>query len=272
MHNVASTMPTTPIEALTNPRSVAIIGASQKLNRATKVVQNLLEFGYQGGIFPINEKYAEVIGKKCYPRVADVPEPIDVAVLGIPVEAIVPALRDCHAVGIRAAVILASGFAEAGSAGMVHHEALASFIAETGMLVCGPNCLGIVSHENRFCGYSAVLPKMSGDGALAVVSQSGSIAIAINKSPRDFDFSYMVSSGNEVGLSISDYLEHFLRDDKTRVIGAFIETLKDPDKFQTVAREAYAARKPIVVLKTGRSNMGSAASVAHTGVLISAES
>lgn len=268
MNKVASTVATSFIRALTSPRSVAIIGASQKLNRATKVVQNLVEFGYQGSIFPINEKYSEVIGIKCFPCVADVPEPIDVAVLGIPVEAVVPALRECHAAGIRAAVILASGFAEAGPPGLAHQEALASFAAETGMLLCGPNCLGIVSHENRFCGYSAVLPKMSGDGVVAVASQSGSIAIAINKSPRDFDFSYLVSSGNEVGLSISDYLDHFLRDEKTRVAGAFIETLKDPAKFQTVAREAYAARKPIVVLKTGRSRMGEAASVAHTGGLV----
>ena len=145
--------------ALLAPRSIAVIGASQKGGRATGAVQNLLDLGFTGSIHPVNPNYDTVLGQRCYPSVEAIPGPVDLVAIGIPGEQALEQLRSAHRKGVKAAVIFASGFAEAGDQGKARQAELQAFARETGMLICGPNCLGVVNLVQRSCGYSSISPK-----------------------------------------------------------------------------------------------------------------
>lgn len=249
------------------PRSIAVVGVSASGGRASGVVRNLLEIGFTGAIYPINPKYESILGLQCYPDIDAVPGPIDCVTIAIPSDKVMAVLRQAHAKGVRAVVIFASGYGEAGEIGKRRQTELEEFIARTGMLVCGPNCLGAINLRGRACAYSSITPKDLPIGRVAVVSQSGSVLVALVRNPRGNGFSYLVSSGNEIGVCAADYIRHFTRDSSTHVIAAFMEDIKHPSRFIAAAEAARSSGKPVVVLKTGRSEMGSAASSAHTGSL-----
>lgn len=252
---------------LLSPRSVAIIGASQKGGRATGAVRNLLELGFKGGIYPVNPKYDTVLDLPCYPNLDAIPEPVDLVAIGIPSEQIFPVLDEAHRKRARAAVIFASGFGEAGEAGRQRQAELEAFAQRTGMLICGPNCLGVINFRDRSAGYSSTSPKNVVAGDVAIVSQSGTIVVALVRSLRGIGFSHMISCGNEAGVSSSDYLRYLVDDPSVKVLGAFLEDIKKPETFIEAAETARRTGKPLIVVKTGRSELGKAASLAHTGSL-----
>ena len=253
--------------ALLAPRSVAVIGASQKGGRATGAVQNLQDLGFTGAIHPVNPNYDTVLGLRCYPSVEAIPGPVDLIAVGIPGERALEQLRAAHRKGVKAAVIFASGFAEAGEQGRARQAELEAFARQTGMLICGPNCLGVVNLAERSCGYSSISPKEVAVGDVAVISQSGTVIVALVRSLRGLGFSHLVSSGNEAVLTSGDYLNYLASDPATKVLGVFLEGLKEPARFIEAASAARRAGKPIVALKAGRSAEGQAASLAHTGSL-----
>jgi acyl-CoA synthetase (NDP forming) len=257
----------TDLSSLFNPRSVAVIGASAQGGRATGAVRNLQELGFTGAIYPVNPKYKEVLGLACYPSLEAIPGPVDLVCIGIPSEHIPPVLEEAHRKGVKAAVLFASGYAEAGDTGKARQLELEEFARRTGMLICGPNCLGVLNFNARACGYSSTSPAAVQAGDVALVSQSGTIVVAMVRSLRGIGFSHMVSSGNEAVLSTADYLDHLVNDPQTRVLAAFIEGIKEPAKFLAVAGRALQAGKPLIAVKSGRSAGGSAASAAHTGSL-----
>ena len=180
------------LDPLLNPRSIAVIGASAQGGRATGAVRNLQELGYAGAIYPVYPKYDEVLGLACYPRLAAIPGPVDLVCIGIPSEHVVAVLAEAHAKGVRAAVIFASGYAEAGEVGRSRQRELEEFARRTGMAICGPNFLGVLNFNARSCGYSSTSPAAVKAGDVALVSQSGTIVVAMIRSQRGIGFSHMI--------------------------------------------------------------------------------
>jgi len=254
---------------LMRPRRIAVVGASQRMTRATRVIGNLQRFGYAGRIFPINPKYDDILGLRCYPDLASTPEPADTVVVAIPAEQVPGILTAAVDSGVRGAVVLSSGFAEAGPAGQQRQAALERLAAERGLLICGPNCYGVFNIRLGAAAFSADIAEPR-PGAVAVVSQSGGFSHAIAEHlmrQRAVGLSYIVSCGNQAGVSVEDYVEFLVDDEDTAVVGLFVEGFKQPDKLREVAVRARARRKPIVALKVGRSESARQAMLAHTGSL-----
>ena len=255
------------LEPLLNPRSIAVIGASAQGGRATGAVINLQTLGFTGAIYPVNPKYEEVRGLKCYPNLEAIPGPVDLVCIGIPSEHVLSVLDEGLRKGVRAAVIFASGYGEAGDTGRARQRELEEFAAHAGIAICGPNCLGVLNFTARSCGYSSTSPAGVRAGDVALVSQSGTIVVAMIRSLRGIGFSHMISSGNEAVVNSADYIRYLVDQPDVRVIASFVEGVKEPQKFLAAADRAYEAGKPIVLMKSGRSEEGSAASAAHTGML-----
>ena len=254
------------------PRSIAIIGASQRMSRATRVVRNLQSFGYRGRIFPINPKYDEVLGLPCFPDLASTPEPAESVVVGIPAEQVPSVLDAAVDSGVRAAVVLSSGFAEAGPPGQARQAQLERLSADRGLLICGPNCYGVFNLRLGAATFSADLAEVR-VGHVAIVSQSGGFSHAIAEHlmrQRAVGLSYIVSCGNQAGVGVEDYVDFLVDDEDTAVIGVFVEGFKRPERLRAVAARALARRKPIVALKVGRSENARQAMLAHTGSLAGA--
>ncbi len=260
-------LPASRLSSLLAPRSVAIVGASPRENTlGNNVVVNLRRFGYAGRIFPVHPSAPEVAGLPAYPALAELPEPAECAVLAVPADRIGAALEEGAAHGLKAAVVFASGFAELGAEGRARQRDLQRLCARTGIVLCGPNCLGLVNVHKRVSLYSSGIPEGMMDGGLAIVSHSGSACIALSTLGR-FGISYLVSVGNAAVLDVADYLEYLADDSATTVVALFIETLRDPAAFARAMRMMHDAGKPVIALKVGRSAQGAAASAAHTGSL-----
>ena len=260
-------LPVSRLSPLLAPRSVAIVGASPRENTlGNNVVVNLRRFGYAGRILPVHPSAPEVAGLPAYRGFAELPEPAECAVLAVPADKISAALEEGAVHGLRAAVVFASGFAELGEEGRARQRELQAFCAKTGIVLCGPNCLGLVNVRKRVSLYSSGIPEGMRDGGLAVVSHSGSACIALSTLGR-FGLSYLVSVGNAAVLDVADYLEYLANDSETETVALFIETLRDPAAFARAMRAMHDAGKSVVALKVGRSAKGAAASAAHTGSL-----
>jgi acetyltransferase len=258
------------LQPLMKPARIAVVGASQRMSRATRVVANLQRFGYRGRIFPINPKYTEVLGLPCYPDLASTPEPAHSVVVAIPAEHVPAVLTEAVAAGVRAAVVLSSGFAEAGPVGQKRQAELEHLAAERGLLICGPNCYGVFNIRLGAATFSADVAEPLRPGGVGLVSQSGGFSHAIGEylmQQRHVGLSYIVSCGNQAGLTVEDYVEFLVEDEDTTVVGAFVEGFKKPERFRRAAARARELRKPIVVLKVGRSENARQAMLAHTGSL-----
>jgi len=263
----ANAAPLRDLTPLMRPASVAVLGASPRPDSfGNSVVKNLLAAGYVGRIYPIHPSAPTVEGLRCFSDLGDLPEAPDCAVVALPAEKVVPALQQAAERGMRAAVIFASGFAELGDAGRTLQAELAALCARTGMLVCGPNCLGLANLHDRISLYSAPLPEPLQVGGVAIASHSGSGCIALGGVGR-FGLSHLVSVGNAAVLDVDDYLGFFASDPNTRVAALFMESVRHPERFLKAAARMRAAGKPVVVLKVGRSTEGAAATAAHTGSL-----
>jgi acyl-CoA synthetase (NDP forming) len=252
---------------LMRPASVAVLGASPRPDSfGNSVVKNLRGGGYDGRIYPIHPSATEVEGLPCFADLQGLPETPDCAVVALPADKVLPALAQAAARGIRAAVLFASGFAELGDAGRALQAELTALCERTGLLVCGPNCLGLANLHARISLYSAPLPEPLRVGGVAIASHSGSGCIALAGAGR-FGLSHLVSVGNAAVLDVDDYLAFFADDPNTRVAALFMESVRHPERFLRAAQRMRAAGKPVVVLKVGRSVQGAAATAAHTGSL-----
>ena len=230
-------------------------------------IRNLVELGFQGGIYPVNPKYETVMGLPCYPNLGAIPGGIDLVVVGVPSEKVLSVLEEAHAIGVPAAVVMSSGFAESGEIGRQRQSELRAFLQKTGMLLCGPNCLGIINVRERVTGYHSTSPKHLVAGDVAVVAQSGTVVVALVRGDVSIGFSYIVSSGNEVGVTSADYLQYFIDDPGSRILCAFLEGINDPVQFVATAENALKARKPIILVRVGRTELGRTTSAAHTASL-----
>jgi acetyltransferase len=240
------------------------------MSRATRVITNLQRFSYAGRIFPINPKYPEILGLPCYPDLTATPETPDTVVVAIPAAEVPGVLTAAAERGVRGAIVLSSGFAEAGPVGRDRQIALERLATERGLLICGPNCYGVLNVALGAAAFSADFAEPPRPGHVAIVSQSGGFSHAIAEHlmrQRAVGLSYVVSCGNQAGLTVEDYIEFLVMDEATAVIGVFVEGFRQPDKLRQVARLASERGKPIVALKVGRSENAREAMLAHTGSL-----
>jgi acetate---CoA ligase (ADP-forming) len=254
------------LEALFRPKSIAVVGASDKPTIGRRLIASLDRIGFSGPIFPINPNYRTVAGRQCYSSVAELPEAPDVAVFCVGHARVLDALLAAAERGVRGAVVYDGGFAERGEDGRRLQIRIEGICRDAGIALCGPNCMGVLSPHHRSTTYLQELRDPAGlAGNVGIVSQSGAICISLLTDIRRFGFSHVVSSGNEAVLVMADYLEYLVDDPNTQVIGAFIETVRSPDRFIAALDRAAAQGKPVVALKVGRTERTRRAVTTHTG-------
>ena len=253
------------------PRSVAIVGASPTPGAlGNSVLANLDRHGFAGDIHLINPKRDEIGGRPCLKSIADLPEGVDAAVLAIPGAAVLGALRELAQRGVGAAVIFAAGFAEGGEEGLAAQREVAEIAREYGMVIEGPNCLGMT---NFVAGVPLTFVETpphpcSGDG-IGIVSQSGAMAVVLATTlmAKELPISLSVSTGNEAASGVEDYVEHLIADPNTQVIGMIVEQFRSPARFLRLAAEARAADKTIILLHPGKSSAARESAATHTGAM-----
>ncbi|HEY4790485.1 MAG TPA: CoA-binding protein, partial [Actinomycetes bacterium] len=248
---------------LLEPRSLPVVGASARPGSfGDQLVAQLLSGGYRGAVHLVNPRYREVAGRPCHPSLADLPGPVDLAVLAVPNAALEAQLRAAAAAGIPAAVIFASCLDPPDLA-----ERLAGIAGEAGMAVCGGNGMGFFNLEQslRVCGYPE--PADLAAGPVAAVSHSGSVFSALLHNDRGLRFNLVVSAGNELVTSAAAYLDHALDLPSTRVVALFLETVREPAAFRAALAKAAARAIPVVALKVGQGRAARAMVAAHSGAL-----
>lgn len=235
------------LDAILRPRSVAVIGASNTPGKyGHEILKNIREGGYQGTIYPINLRAESILNLTCFPSIQDTPEPPDLAVVIIPARLVPQAVEDCGKRGVRSAVIITGGFSEAGPAGAVLQQQTAEAARKYGLRVLGPNCQGVNNPYHCLC---ASWPLLTYRGIVAVVSQSGTVGAAMMDwfSEEKLGVSSFVALGNRVDVDESDLIGYFNEDNNTAAIAAYIEGIKQPEKFMTAVERL---RKPLVVAPT----------------------
>ncbi|HEY64176.1 MAG TPA: acetate--CoA ligase [Caldilineae bacterium] len=255
------------LEPFVSPKAIAIIGASStpgKLGYA--ILQNVLQYGFPGAVYPINPKRSEVLGLKAYPSVLDVPGPVDLAVIVIPSQFVAKVLDECGRKGIRGVIIISAGFREIGSEGLQRERELIRIAQQYGMRIIGPNCLGIIDTLVPLnASFAATMPDQ---GSIAFMSQSGALCTSIldMAKPQGIGFSRFVSLGNKADLNEIDFLEAWADDPHSSVITAYLEGITDGPRFMEVARRV-TKKKPVITIKSGTTSAGSRAVSSHTGTL-----
>ncbi len=253
------------LDGLLFPRSVAVVGASAtpgKIGHA--LFANVSSF--PGPVYAVNPKHKEIMGRPCVPGISALPEPVDLAVIVIPAEGVVEALRECGRHGIKNAVVISAGFKECGAEGAKREQELARVAEEYELNVLGPNALGIISTR---AGLNATFaPRGALPGHIAFMSQSGAFCTSVLDWAwkEKLGFSYVISLGNKAVLDETDFLLAFAEDPEVKVIVAYLEGIKDGQRFMEVARK-ITPKKPVVVLKAGRAEAGARAVSSHTGTL-----
>lgn len=257
------------LQTLFAPRSIAVVGATEKSPWTGFISKNFNDFAYPGKVFAINRGGVDVLGMKGFPSCVSVGEPIDVAFITVPQGAVLDALADAAAAGVRNAVILTAGYGEAGPEGIALQDELLARTREWGMNIWGPNSLGFnnVSARKPISAIPALLPLL--DPSIAIVSQSGATASELNEfaHSQNIGASFVAATGNEAQLTLADVIDYLVDHDDTRAIAIFAESIRDPARFEQAATRARACKKPIVILKIGRSDLATEVAKAHTGSL-----
>ncbi|MEV5835893.1 acetate--CoA ligase family protein [Nocardia sp. NPDC052112] len=257
------------LRSLFRPRTVALVGASDKSMFSTIAYRNLVDFGFADRTFLVNRRGVTVHGSPSVPTCSDIGEPVDVAFLQVPQAGTLEALSDAAAAGIRNAVVLSSGYGEAGAEGKRAERDLVEHARSLDMLVLGPNHLGFANFVDQVP-VTAVpgLPRTAGSVALLSQSGASSSAMVDFATMAGADLSYMVTLGNEAMITAGHVLDFLVDDEATRAIAIFMETIREPRVFAAAARRAAAAGKAIVVLKAGSSALSARTAAAHTGALV----
>ena len=250
-----------------NPSSVAVVGASQNPSKiGYKILNNIVQYDYGGSVYPINPKAQEILGLKAYPDLTSVPSKIDLAVIALPAPAVMDVLKQCGKKGIDSIVVISAGFKETGPEGAHLEEDLAMQAKELGIRVVGPNCLGIIDTTSSLnASFAAGMPLA---GHVGFFSQSGALCVAILDWAlgENVGFSRFVSLGNKMDISETEVMLSMGRDENTRVILGYLESIEDGPRFMKAAREV-SKTKPIIIIKSGTTGAGAKAASSHTGAL-----
>jgi len=248
-----------------NPRTIALIGAIDRPGSVgLGLCKNLLEGEMAREIFFVNPYYKKVLGKNTYPFVTSITKPVDLAIIAVPSEIVPRVIKECCEKGVGGIIIISSGFAETGESGKKLQEEVLGLTKEANILLIGPNCLGVIRPFIKLnASFAPATPKA---GEIAFVSQSGALidSVVDRSLLENYGFSNLISYGNEADLQLSDFLEWLEKDEKTKVIGVYLEAIKDGKRFMQVARKIS---KPIVILKAGKTKSGAQAVSTHTAAL-----
>jgi len=262
------------LDPLLNPASIAIVGASNNPARIGGMpIAHLTKFGYAGAIYPINPKYQEVFGLRCWPDIEALPAAPDLVVLAIAAPEVLPMLRRCAAKGVRAVIVYAAGFAEEGERGAALQAELAAYVASTDMVVAGPNAMGFANLNTQahtsFASVFNTAPMQAGPGSVSLLTQSGNVCAAVYAIARRLGvaFSHFINTGNEACVDFAQYLEYLAQDEATEVCIGYIEELRDGARFIAAAEEFARRDKLLILYKAGETDKGSEAVRSHTSAL-----
>lgn len=264
------------LTALITPKSIAVIGASNEPYKfGGRPIRYMLQAPFEGPIYPINTRESEIQGLKAYADIRDVGQPIDMAIVTVPAPAVVGVVEAAAEAGVKSCVIFSSSFAEVGGEGAVWQERLKQIAEESGMLICGPNCLGTLTPATWAIGtFSSMFdhgwPK---PGGLTIMTQSGAVGAHILVQARELGLGIRtwVATGNEVDVDVADCIAFGARDPETKVITAYMEGCKNADRLIAALKLAREARKPVICMKVGASEVGAAAAATHTASLAGAD-
>ena len=256
------------LERMLEARSVAVIGASAREGSVGhQTMVELLEGGFDGAVYPVNPKYDELFGHRCYASIADVPEPADLAVVSLANSLLEDTLRTCVDADVGSAVIYASGYEEPSDGVPPLTERLAEIARDAGMAVCGGNCMGFVNVERRLRATGWYEPKPLEPGGITFISHSGSAFVALLHNDRHLRLNLAISSGQEFVTTTSDYIRYALERESTKAIALFIEAVRDVAGFREACRTAAARDVPVIALKVGREELTREMVSAHSGAL-----
>jgi len=259
------------LEALFNPQSVAVIGASRTPGKVGyEIVANLVNGGYKGAIIPVNPKAAEIVGLKCYPDLAAYGQAIDLSIIVLPAQLVKEAVEASVAAKAGAVVIISAGFKETGPEGAALEQEIAAYCRSRGVNLMGPNCLGHINVHHRM--NASFAQQMPQPGALSMISQSGALMCAILDwcVSQRIGLSKLISIGNKAGLDETDFLQALAHDPDTKVIAGYLESINSGDEFVKIA-EQVTTHKPVIIFKSGTTSSGQKAASSHTGSLAGAD-
>lgn len=251
------------LDPIFKPRSIAVIGASTHLEKwGYRMVVRPLNTGFRGTIYPVNPNSQEVAGLKTFAKISDLPPNIDLAVITLPRPMVAEALQECLTRGLRGVIVISAGFAETGNEGKRFQDEIVQIASEAKIPLVGPNCMGIWSAA---VGLNLAFEEAPFRGSVAFISQSGTLGnyLMLLARAKGYGFSGFVSSGNQAMLEVTDYLEYFGNDESTRAIILYIEGIQDVKRFARVTQEVVR-RKPVMVYKAGRFDVGIRAALSHT--------
>jgi len=258
------------LQAFFRPRNIALVGASDRSVWSNTIFTRFAMYGHEGNLYAVNRNGTSAHGLPGFTSVAEIPDKIDMAYIYVPATAVADALRQAAEAGVRNAVVLSSGFAEAGDDGAVLQQELAVAADEAGVIMLGPNSLGFANVADRCVCTSIPSRQPVRTGRLGIVSQSGAVANELGKfaHAQGIGLSFIGATGNEAQLGIADLVEFLVDDPGTGAIALYVEAINDPPRFAAAAARARLAAKPITILKLGRSAISGAVAQAHTGSLV----
>ena len=258
-------------ETLLRPKSIAVIGASTNPEKVGhNILSNIIKGGFAGDIYPVHPTAAELLGKKCYPSVKNIPGVVECAVIVIKRDMVIATLKECAEKGVQAVITITAGFKETGEEGKKLQLEIARIVRQNNITMLGPNCLGLINPWHKL---NASFGQALGEpGSIACISQSGALITAIQDmaASNKIGFSLLASLGNKATLDEVEFIQNLQRDETTRVIAAYLEDISKGQEFMRVA-ERVGKSKPIVILKAGRTSAGAKAASSHTGSLAGAD-
>ena len=259
-----------PLDPIFKPQAIAVVGASRRPGSiGREILHNLIEYNFHGKVFPVNPKADFIHSIKAFPTVVAIPDSVDVAVIVVPREDVLAVVDDCGRKGVKGLVVITSGFAETGEEGRRFEKLLLEKVNEYGMRMIGPNCMGVINADPEVRMDATFAPALPLPGRIGFMSQSGALGVVILNMARELDigFSYFVSMGNKANTSGNDLLLHWEDDPLTDLILMYLESIGNARRFMQIARR-ITKRKPIVLVKAGRTVAGARAASSHTGALV----
>ena len=259
------------LHALFNPASAAVIGATDNPTRIGGRPVKYLKEAFGGPVYPVNPRYQEIQGLPAFPAIDQVPGPVDLCIVAVPAAGVVPEIRRCAEKGVKAVVLLSSGFAEMDDAGGAAQDEIAAIARANGMRIVGPNCLGVVNVKGRMAATfsTSIETGWPVAGPIGIACQSGAMgahALTLARE-RGIGVSYLCTTGNECDVTVADAIDFYVDDPETKVIVGYIEACNDPSGMLRAFARARAARKPVIMLKVGATDVGAAAAASHTASL-----
>src|SRR5947209_2981596 len=257
------------LRTLFEPRSIALVGVSDKSTWSLMIHVGLTQGGFDGKVYYINPRNPTVHGQPTVARLTDIEEPVDLCYVMVGTDAVLAVLQDMIEVDIHNAVVLTGGFAEQDEQGQALQEEITRLAAEHDLAIIGPNCMGYINITRGTEAMASLPERPILVGSVALISQSGALGgMMLNYAhTQNVGLSMLISTGNEATISVTDALQYAVEDEATKIIALFMETIREPHRFVQIARRAFERGKPIVALKAGRSEVSARVALTHTGAL-----